>query len=231
MIFRTIQPEQIVSLRLDTQLYFTESQLTLLAGLTNVVSLNLLNFQSINLIHIYEEYFPQLTHLSLWYDNEVDLNRLFTIMNYIRSPIRRFEIYCGEIICSHQGYSQLSYGIMNNFTVNYFLIDISHSSLPLTNACCLQYVSCSLTIIIDFIKKLNNIRHIHFITNRYHLNELLDEYQWNFVAFYCKKLKTINIEIRENISEEQEALVQKVMRIQNILKTYAPVVKFQVLLQ
>ncbi|CAF1161024.1 unnamed protein product [Rotaria sordida] len=70
MILRTLNPEQIVSLRLNNNSCQTSSQLHSLIAFSNITSLNLLNFQQLDSINTYQTYFPKLKHLALWYDNE-----------------------------------------------------------------------------------------------------------------------------------------------------------------
>ena len=74
MILRKIKPEQIFSLCLHTEERWSEAKLSSLAVFTNVSSLTLLNHQAIEQISQYEKYFPGLTCLSLWYDNEFSSN-------------------------------------------------------------------------------------------------------------------------------------------------------------
>jgi hypothetical protein len=227
MILRTIKPEQIVSLRLNTILYSLTSELASLAGLTNVISLSLLNFHCTYLINKYEEYFPELFRLSLWYDNEVNFNILTTILKHILRPIKRLEIHCSGAICTHCHWDPLNTRYANNFTVEYFLIDIGHFPLPSTRECYENHKSCFLITTIDLMKKMPNIRHVRVITNKYNLEELLDANEWKSLKNICFKLKTITLEVLGSMIEKEE-LLQKAMEIQKIFQDDQQTIKFKI---
>jgi hypothetical protein len=212
MIFQKIKPEQIVSLRLNTILIWTTSELAPLAGLQDVISLTLLNCHRIDLIYQYEEYFPRLIRLSFWYDNEINFSTLSTILKQLKRPIKRLEIHCGGVLCPHSDCDRFYMGYRKNFTIEYFLIDIGHFPLPSTNECCHEYRSCFLMTITDFIKSMANIQHVRLITNRFNLEELLDANEWKSLISVCYQWKTITMEVWGSMLEKEE-LSQKVMKI------------------
>ena len=100
-IVRKLIPENIISLRLDTACHWSQSELRSLAIFTNVTSLTLLNFRNMITINIYKTYFPKLIRLALWYDNQIDFNVVKDIFVYLQRSIRRFEIHCPALVCSH----------------------------------------------------------------------------------------------------------------------------------
>ncbi|CAF5062578.1 unnamed protein product, partial [Rotaria sp. Silwood1] len=65
MVLRKLEPEQIVSLRLNSPWYQTLSELDSLNIFTNVTSLTLINLQQINAVNNYATCFPRLIRLSL----------------------------------------------------------------------------------------------------------------------------------------------------------------------
>jgi hypothetical protein len=212
MILQTIKPEQIVSLRLNTTLFSIPSQLASLAVFTNVISLTLLKLQGVYYLDTYEEYFPKLIYLSLWYEKEVNFNELAYILNALQRPIKRLEIHCRESVFTQSDTNQLDMRHTQNLTVEYLLIDTGHSSFPST---------------IDFIKTMPNIRYVHLITNKYNLEELLDANEWKSLIRICYQLKTITIEALKSISKIDQ-LSEKAIEIQKIFHDDQQIVKFQV---
>jgi hypothetical protein len=227
MILQTIKPEQIVSLRLNTNLFSIPSQLASLAVFTNVISLTLLKLQGVFYLDTYEEYFPKLIYLSLWYEKEVNFNELAYILNALQRPIKRLEIHCRESVFTQSHTNQLDMRHTQNLTVEYLLIDTDHFSFPSTNECYQNQKSCFLITTIDFIKTMPNIRYVHLINNKYNLEELLDANEWKSLIRICYQLKTITIEALKSISKIDQ-LSEKAIEIQKIFHDDRQIVKFQV---
>ncbi len=161
-------------MNLNTILFCKTPGLPSLSVFTNVISLILFNCQHVPAIGQYEKYFPHLIRLSLWYDNEINLITLSNILNQLQRPIKRLEIHCTGILCPHYHSNLVNMGCTQNFTIEYFLIDTGHFSLPSTSRCCYEYRSCFLMTITDLMQKMSNIRHARLIINRYNFEELLD---------------------------------------------------------
>ncbi|CAF2637311.1 unnamed protein product [Rotaria sp. Silwood2] len=224
-IARKLRPEQIISLRLDTTWYSTQSELDSLVIFTNVISLTLLNFQEIKSIKEYEKYLPKLIRLSLWYDNEVSLVFFNRIIQYMQSSIKRLEIHCSALACSHSYVDQYSMVIFNNPVIEYFLLDLSKFSLPLINSCLQQHQSCILTTTIDLITAMTNIRHVRLITNTYNVMNTLDLNQWNRLATGFHQLKIIILKIMGNMLYDEELMDQ----IEKIHKRWWQEIEFEVI--
>ncbi|CAF2637299.1 unnamed protein product [Rotaria sp. Silwood2] len=224
-IARKIKPEQIVSLRLDTTWYSTQSELDPLVSFTNVISLTLLNFQEIKSIKEYKKYLPKLIRLSLWYDNEVSLGFLSRIVQYMQSSIKRLEIHCSALTCSHSYLDQYSMVIFNNLTIEYFLLDMGKFSLPSINTCLQQHQSCILTTTINLITAMTNIRHVRLITNTYNVMNTLDLNQWNRLATGFRQLMTIILKIMGNMLYDEELMDQ----IEKIHSRWRQKIEFKVI--
>jgi hypothetical protein len=204
MIFPQIKSEQIVSVNLNTMLFCKTPGLASLSVFTNVISLILLKCQHVPAISQYEKYFPNLIRLSLWYDNEINLITLSNILNQLQRPIKRLEIHCTGILCPHYHSNWVNMGCTQNFTIEYFLIDIGQFPLPSTNECCHEYRSCFLTTITDLIKRMANIRHVRLITNRFNLEQLFDANEWKSLINVCYQWKTITMEVWRSVLEKEE---------------------------
>ncbi|CAF4579718.1 unnamed protein product, partial [Rotaria sp. Silwood2] len=225
MILRKLKPKQIVSLRLNTIWYWTQPELESLVISTNVISLTLLNFQEINSINKCETYFPNLIRLSLWYDNEVSVGFLNRIFEYLRRSIKRFEVHCPALTCSHYFSNQYNMTFSKNIGIEHFLLDISHFPLSSMNDCLQQNESCFLMTTIDFIQDMSNIRDVRLITNKYNINKLLDLNEWRRLVDNCFLLKKITLKILGNILQDEE-LVKKITILQEGLRQ---AVEFQVI--
>jgi len=229
MIRQKIEPEQIVSLRLNTILFSSWSELVPLDVFTNVISLTLLSFQGRHLTNtdIYERHFPKVIRLSLWYDNEVNFTWLNNILKQLYKPIKRLEIHCEGVLCTHHLTDTLNTGSDQILTVEYFLLDVRHASLPSMNECSKNHKSCFLMIIIYLMKKMLNIRHVHLITNKQNLEKLLDMNEWKSLVNVCHQLKKITVEVLGSISIKEQ-LSRKAIEIQKILHNDRQTVKFYI---
>jgi len=229
MICQKIEPEQIVSLRLNTILFSSWSELVPLDVFTNVISLTLLSFQGRHLTNtnIYERHFPKLIRLSLWYDNEVNFKRLNDILKQLWKPIKNVEIHCERALCNHHLTDSLNTKSDQILSVEYFLFDIGRVSLPSMNECFERHKSCFLMIIINLMKKMLNIQHVHLITNKHNLEKLLDINEWKCLVNVCHQLKKITVEVLGSISEKEQ-WSQKAIEIQKILQNYRQTVKLYI---
>jgi hypothetical protein len=229
MIRQKIEPEQIVSLRLNTILFSSWSELVSLDVFTNVISLTLLSFQGRHLTStcIYETHFPKLIRLSLWYDNEINFTRLNNILKQLCKPIKRLEIHCERVLCTHSLKDSLNTKSNQILTIEYFLLDVGHVSLPSMNECSENHKSCFLMIIINLMKTMLNIRYVHLITNKYNLEKFLDTNEWKCLVNVCHQLKKITVEVLGSILEKEQ-LLQKAIEIQKILHNDQQKVKFYI---
>jgi hypothetical protein len=224
MILRQLKREQIVSLQLNALQVWPERDLIIFR---NVISMTLLNLPYDNLISRYDEYFPNLTCLSLCYDNEVNLNSFGPIFKQLWQRIKRFEIHCAGTLCTHYDTNQLNkfYTLVNY--VEYFLFDVGHFPLISMNNCFRYYKSCFLITTIDFIKKLINIQYIHLIINKYDIEQLLDIDQWKTLVNECLQLKQVTLQVLGN-TFQNEQLMQKVLNIQTEMNNIRQTIKFQI---
>ncbi|CAF3641506.1 unnamed protein product [Rotaria sp. Silwood1] len=224
-IARKLKPEQIVSLRLDTTWYSTQSELDSLIMFTNVISLTLLNFQEIKSIKQYEKYLPKLIRLSLWYDHEVSLGFFSRITEYMPSSIKRFEIHCSALACSHFYTDQYSMISLNKPAIEYFLLDMGEFSLPSISNCLQQHQSCILMTTIDLITTMTHIRHVRLITNTYNVMSTVDLNQWSRLAKGFHQLKKITLKIMGNMLYDDELMDQ----IETIQKRWWQAIEFEVI--
>jgi len=224
MILQKFKREQIVSLQLNALQVWPDRNLTIFK---NIISMTLLNLPYNNLISQYEEYFPNLTCFSLCYDNEVSLNSFSSIFKQLWKQIKRFEIHCAGTLCTHYDTNQLNKFDILNYNVEYFLFDVSHFPLISTKNCFRYYRSCFLTTIIDFIKKMINIRYIHFIINKYDIEQLLNIEEWIILVNERLELKKITLQVLGN-TFQNEQLMQKVLNIQTGIRNIRQTIKFQI---
>ena len=185
MVLRKINPEQIVSLRLNTRRPWRDIQTSSICTFTNIISLSLLNPPSVDRINDYIAHFPKLLCLSFWYDNEVNFDQLSNILHHLSKSIKRFKIRCAGILCTHYHHTDQ---FNQNFTVEYFLLDIGQFSLPSMNE------SCFLLTTGSFIKSMQSIRCVRLVINKYYLDKILDWNEWNNLVNWCPQLKTATVE-------------------------------------
>jgi hypothetical protein len=218
MVLRKIKPEQVVSLHLTMGPRCPWKQLpSLITIFTNVTSLTLLNPQDTLEINHYEKYFPMLTCLSLWYDNELSFHMMRRILLLLSRQIRRLEIHCGGIFCPHY-LLQFNEVHTHNDIIEYFLLDVGCSPLSSMNECVRRDKSCFLMTTINFIKIMKNIQYVRLVTNKYNLDKVRDLNEWTNLLDGCRQLKKVTIEtLHSTLPGEQ--LVQKAMEIQSVSRT------------
>ena len=229
MILRKMKPEQIISLHLNEHSFSKMQELNSSIIFVNVISLTLLNYQSMNSINEYKEYFPNLIRLCLSYDNQVNFNMLNEISSQFWSSIKRFEIRCAGPLCKHYNINEFNMRYLRNYTIEYFLLDVGHLPLPPMYECWKFQESCFLMITIDLIRKIHNVRHVHLIIiNEYSLKKLLNANEWTKLANTCHQLKKITLQVMGSISEDQQ-LIKKIIEIQRKLHNVRKTIKFQVI--
>ncbi|CAF2061506.1 unnamed protein product [Rotaria magnacalcarata] len=229
MILSRSDPTKIISLQLDGDRIWSEKELILLSSFEKVISMTLLNLTYSNKICRYGQYFPELTCLSLCYDNEIILSAFSSVFNQLWEKIRRFEIRCAGTLCIHYDYdiSRLMNLYKTNFSVKYFLFDIGQFSWASMNTCYGNDPSCCFKSITTVIKKMFNIQYVHFIIHKYDIEIFLHINQWENLVNDCSRLKNIKIQTSESIVQD-EKLKRKVCNIQTALYVIRHTIKFQI---
>ncbi|CAF3656886.1 unnamed protein product [Rotaria sp. Silwood1] len=227
MILRKLKPEQIVSLQLNGVRIWSETGLTFLSVFKDVISMNLLNLPYNSEINKYEKYFPNLTCLSLCYDNEVNLNTFSSVFNQLWYRITRFEIRCAGTLCTHYTIYQSKGPYRVNFDVKYFLFDVGQFPLISMSNYLGYYKSYCLKSIIILIKQMKNTRYVHLIINKYDIELFLDIHEWKILVNECSYLKNIKLQILESMFQDN-ALTQKVFEIQTALRNIRQPINCQI---
>jgi hypothetical protein len=217
MILRKIDLQQIVSLHVNAVRLWSDLDLPSLVIFTNVISLTLVNPSDINQINKYTELFPKLNCLSLCYDTEINFNTLSDILCQSFRPIRRFEIHCAGSPCRYYQ-CQPNQFYTQNLNVRYFLFDVRNCPLPSMTECFRQDKLCFLLSTINFIKSMHNIRYVHLVANKHHVDKVLDWNQWKTLLDICPQLKKITIEMFQSIISGEQ-LIQKALEINKVLQT------------
>jgi len=227
MILRTIDPKQIVSLCLNL-VRLHSAILPSLFNFTNVISIILLDCERMEQIKECESCFPNLMSTSLWFNDNINFNIFSQKLNQLRNPIKRFEIRCAKIYCTHSLIDSSNKSCKKNLTIEYFILDVSHSVLSSMYTYVQHDESCFFTTIIDLIQYMFNIRYIRLIINKYNLNQFLYFGQWVRLINECHYLKKITIQIMGNIQQDQQ-LIEELRKIQNYLQIIRESIKFKVI--
>ncbi|CAF2147203.1 unnamed protein product, partial [Rotaria magnacalcarata] len=122
-ILPKLKAKQVISLRLTTNWFCTEQDLSRLNSFSNIFTLSLFNFPDIKLINIYQNYFPQIKNLCLWYDSEVNFTLLHDLFGYLNYSIKRFEVHCPGYVCPHFNPDQCKVAFCGAYGIEYFLFD------------------------------------------------------------------------------------------------------------
>ena len=227
-ITRRIEPEQIVSLCLNTDESSLKMIVNFLPKFNQIISLTLLNLQVLEVVSEYGVYFPKLTRLSLRYTNEIGFNAMKNILPCLPETIRRLEIHCTRVLCTHYEVEQFYQNISFNYQVKYFLLNLDQYPLISSDECFQQYKACFLITTIDLLKYIENLRYVHLIINQYDLDKLLDMTVWKDLLFYCHLLKKVTVQILGNISQD-EILTKKITEMQDKWRYTGRNIKFQVI--
>ncbi|CAF5003352.1 unnamed protein product [Rotaria sp. Silwood1] len=199
MILRKIKSEQIVSLAFNTSQLWLDTELTFLSNFNKVTSIILHNSSYANQVSEYIKCFPDLTHLSLYYDDKINYYILNEVLIQVRQQIKRFEIHCPEIVYTDDdGIGQLKKRQMVTTRIKYFLLDVGRYPSTSTNSHLQHYKSWFFMPLADLMKKMPNIQHIHIISNKYNIEYFFDDDQWKLVLNRCSQLKKITLQSCED---------------------------------
>jgi hypothetical protein len=222
--------DKILSLRLEANQCQLTMKLATSDTFKNVKSLTIFNFQDKKQICEMRIYFPILNHLSLRYDGEIDFHKILKIFELISSSIKRLEIYCDSISCSHYRLEHLFTRANDlNRTVESFVLYLNYVSRSLVNNCIQTHQKCVLRTIADFIKIMPNIRYVRIITNRSSIEPLLDATEWgNGLLDMCQELNKITLKATKTESTGKQLDSEKIRKIEIELHKKRPSMKFKV---
>jgi hypothetical protein len=173
------------------------------------------------------ETYPNLTRLSLTYDNEVDYELLNGILNRLKQKIQRFEIYCSEILGNQNDENSLNQTSNVITSIKYFLLNTGHYGRTSTNRYLQHYKPIFFITKIGFISKIPYIQYIHLIIKSNDIEHFLDHEQWKIPVQTCFSLKKITLKVLGNTSDPA-SWIKKVSDIQTTLRIIQPKIKFQI---
>jgi len=227
IILGKLNPEQIVSVQFNAEQPCSDINLTSSTIFDKVTSMSLLNLQRTDEIIMYKAYFPNLTRVSLSYDNEIGLKSLDAMLYGLETRIKRLKLLCGGVLCTHYDTYERNILRTGNYSLDYFSIDISHFPVISTNQCSKQYDSCFLMMVTDFIKNMRNIRHVRLITNKFYLEKLLNIHEWRSLAYACNELKTVVLRVLGSLLNKAQ-VKEKQLEIQKALDNVREKIQFKV---
>jgi hypothetical protein len=230
MIQQKLKPEQIISLHLNTAPCHPRLDVSTLSDFTNVISLTLVNLERAEQIEEYTQYFPHLTSLIIWHDNEVSYNLLTDIIHQAETQIKRLKIRCAKIVpSSRHGRRQHNIESMRNSVIESFLIGTRDFPLAMINTSSQCSVFYGLAAMIDLVMHMSNLRYIRVTTKirNSDILTLLDEYEWKRLVKVHRQLKKVALDVLGNIIQNKQSKEQ-VLKIQEKLCTEQQTIKFQV---
>ncbi|CAF2642727.1 unnamed protein product [Rotaria sp. Silwood2] len=228
MIFRTFNPEQIVSLCLRTIRYLPMIDLPSLAIFTEIISLTLLNPLDIEQINEYVKYFSKLNYLTLYYDDEVDLYSLNTSIRQLSIQIKRIKIHCTTVI-PRPYYNRPLKMTDTNTTIEHFDISIGRFLLNFKNNRLYNPNLSCLKKLFDLMLSMENVRHIRVVINEYHFEQMLYENEWKRLVEKCSKLKTLTFEMIGNMLEGNQFRT-KLLEIKNKIYDWNSTINFRIII-
>lgn len=226
MIRRQMPSTDIISLKMKTHSFWYSTSLDWLNGFSSIISLTLCNPHQSSQIPWYINYLPNLTRLSLSFDDQLYFNAIVNVFTKLSSTIERLEIHCHGATCTHSFWNSINLGYIQNFTIRYLLIDIGHVPVPSFNQCSLNHRFCFLKSIAVIMKKFSNIRQIRFRTDIFNLEYLLDAEEWQSIFEVCSQLNKIRMDILQGDSQ-REQLLPKATALQNNLLNNQPTIQVQ----
>jgi hypothetical protein len=226
-IIPKIEHEQIDCLHLKANQFNRIMELSPLNTYTKVQALILEKFPEKILGYNIRKYFPGVTYFSIHYDGEVNFHRVCKIFQLIHDSIKRFEIHCDAILCSHRRLEYLFNIVRSNIHIESFILYLDHTSWSVLNKCGQSYRKCLLKTIIDFIRIMSNIRCVRIIVNKGYVETLLGVDEWTELVENCRNLEKITLKVMKNMSQDIK-LGEKIQEIENSLHNIRPSIQFQV---
>ena len=185
--------DKILSLRLDGNQFALAMKPAVSDTFANVTSLTIINLQEMKQIFEIPIYFSNVTSFRLHYDGEIDFQNLWRIFNLLPRSIKRLDIDCASIKCSHD--QKVVFAKIGKFnrTVESFVLHLDHTARQLVNGCTQTYVKCVLRTITDFIRIMSNIRDVRLILNEGSINNFFDTLEWHSLMDMCQQLEEIHL--------------------------------------
>ncbi|CAF1429463.1 unnamed protein product [Adineta steineri] len=152
MVLQRLNPSQAVSVRFNAEDRLQNTEFNLLNRFDQVTSVSLVNYHSIHEFIFHKILFPNITSLSLWYDNEIAFDAIRNMIIRLPTQIKRFQLHSSAVFCAHHSPNQTNSSSEINRTLEYLLIDMTHFPFTTQNDCQQKYASCLLMTIIDLIR-------------------------------------------------------------------------------
>ncbi|UJR07916.1 hypothetical protein I4U23_012199 [Adineta vaga] len=208
MLLRKIDSTQIVSLQLRSEDLMLNQTKPTLSIYNNVRSISLVNFHNVNEIIRNVMSLTYLTCVSLWYDSEIALHVISTIRGELPQRIKQLKIHCAGALCVHGIGNDVLENFNQNYSIEYLTVDMSKFAAVGIENCSRNYPSCLLMMIVDLIKRMNGIRCVDVITNRYNIKNLLDVNRWKRIIEYPSALAKVTLRVVDMKRDDEEILTK-----------------------
>ncbi|CAF1347566.1 unnamed protein product [Rotaria sp. Silwood1] len=196
-----------------------------------VMSLICFNIPSSRIKRKYIGYFPNITSLILYFDEEPDLRNLSRNLYILNYKIKRLEIHCVESSGSLNDFLYFGEHMRKNKSIEYFVFEMRQSSLTLTKNDYTYYTPYFFRQVVELIKQMQNISTVCFLVNKFNYEIILDESMWKSVLKICHHLTTIIVKAIgiDDLKDKQSK--QRALEIQHQLREIRKNINFRLIFQ
>ncbi|CAF4255601.1 unnamed protein product, partial [Adineta steineri] len=217
MVLQKLNPSQAVSVQFNAEDRLLNTEFNLLNRFDQVTSISLVNYHSIHEFIFHKILFPNITSLSLWYDNEIAFDAIRNMIIRLPTQIKRFQLHSSAVFCAHHSPNQTNSSSEINRTLEYLLIDMTHFPFTTQNDCQQKYASCLLMTIIDLIRSMTALKRVCFITNTESFMNLLDVDEWRKLVYSFFKPKQVTLRVLGG-GLDKNLIMKMVSEIQNLFE-------------
>ena len=194
LIVEHLDPRQIVSVRFNGNLPPWERDFSPFRLFDRLISLTVVHGKWLCASDYLLTRFPRIRVLSLCYGAEFNFGRLLSLRSLSSGPITCLHIRCTDYISVHSSSTTQLHQHMPNPKITSFNFDSAHYEWPGENDYPPHHSSEVFTSVMEFIHSLVNVRHVRFITNRFHTETFFDIRAWQTLMRECVHLERVTIQ-------------------------------------
>lgn len=229
---KQIDHQAIRSLRLNLSPPGISLDLLEYRAFNRLASLHLVNASSSLEVERWIRRFPSVTHVSLWFDDELDLLGIFDEDFRIYSRVTHLYVHgSGMRYCRRADWDidGLVIHCRPIDSVQYCLIDLDHYAVFPIDDCRQHGLACFLQQIVTLVQRMVNVQGFQLRVTSHHMQTFLQGEPWQDLILSCERLNKIILHVFDIVQDE--TLEQRVREIEQELQQLGPNISFRLKLQ
>ena len=190
-----LDPRQIVSLWITDDFQISKHHLAIFRTFDQLTTVTLLTQWGTHMIDDLRRCLPNVRRLSIWFDDEIPLDRFSLLRDRCSPPITHLQIRCPRNCFNYFPTESREQHHMKNTTITSFVFDMGYYPWHQGSSHRYGVASGAVQSALEFIGSLANVRRVRFVTSQHQIQTFFQLDQWQQLIAECLSLERVIIQL------------------------------------